>query len=106
MLTPNYSDILLVFLYGVMLTLFVQWVMDRCLRDNLMERVEWLEKKMYESSCRLLYCEEDINSCREEMRLVGIMRTQVELAKKNRPRTAPTNAVRRTRARSPRSAKK
>jgi hypothetical protein len=97
MLTPNLSDAVLVFLYGVMGTLFVLWVMEKF---NLKERVEWLERVMYESSCRLLDCE--VKYCRAEAQRLA------EKERLNAPRihAEPAPAERRTRARNPRGAKK
>jgi hypothetical protein len=102
MLTPNFSDALLVFLYGVMGTLFVQWVMGMF---KLKERVERLERVLYEASSRLIDCEEDMYALAEVQRLA---RRERLLAEKERPRlrAALAPAERRTRARSPRRAKK
>jgi hypothetical protein len=97
-LTPNFSDALLAFLYGVMVTLFVQWVLDRF---ELRERVRLLEMRMLESSCRLFDCEEDVKRCWEAQRLVGVVRTQLDIANQK-----PSEKERRTRARSLRRAKK
>jgi hypothetical protein len=97
MLTPNLSDALLVFLYGVMGTLFVQWVMEKF---KLKERVEWLERVVYESSCRLLDCEEDMDSIKDVIRRAEVQRLA---EKESAPRihAEPAPAERRTRARDP-----
>jgi hypothetical protein len=48
MLTPNLSDAMLVFLYGVMLTLFVLWVRDQFRAYNLDARVQSLVNDIYD----------------------------------------------------------
>jgi hypothetical protein len=63
-------------------------------RFKLKERVEWLERVVYESSCRLIDCEEDINYCREAQRLAEKERLSAIHAE-------PAPAERRTPARSP-----
>jgi hypothetical protein len=102
MLTPNFSDALLVFLYGVMGTLFVQWVMGML---KLKERIERLKRVVCDCSYRLTNCEDDMYAFGEVQRaLVEVQR----LTEKERPRFRlhAKPAERRTRARSPRRAKK
>jgi hypothetical protein len=101
LLPPNFSDALLVFLYGVMATLFVQSVLGMF---KFKERVDLLEGMLRESCQRLINCEDDMYAFGEVQR--ALVESQ-RLTEKERPRLRLAKpAERRTGAGSPRRGKK